>query len=558
MPSIPMSASYNRHRWLGERARAEFQDWEKKEEQHLDMTTHYNLIKQVTKSVRNLKLRVRIDRSWDHYLVGNETLLSKDMILIDEKGDQINASIPMEIYPQFKEKVQDGSVVHLEKFTVKNVRSYCPVNNKNKITFEKYTTMRNISDETSIPRQLFSFVDFKKLAPRDKQDEFLTDVIGFYNNIGELQKNVHTRMGQADKKSIYIDNERMECLEITFWGDRIKQIPQVLTKNGPRDIITVTSTTVRLFSGKYVLQATPATKVYINLETDDAHTLKNSSNNPRAELPISRKRPSTYATEAIQVKNLEEIDTLLLSTSSVGKRYKFKAKISDIDNKYNWHYNCCESDQCKRKVELKYPEWWCDYCSISMKEPTKRYKVQFEIEDSTCKKLITTFDDEAEYLLQRPLDELLKIEKQENGFDLVSKILEEPIGKEYEFEVRITKYNCENRKDSSLTVSKIDKIEKGIKIIKQDDEEPNAKKQCVEIQFKGDSVLTVFSLSMSRRRSRDGCWNGSLGWWPVKWMIWVLKAVDKAGYKTPSPIQMAAIPLGLPQRDVIGIMETGS
>ncbi|KAG1334697.1 DEAD-box ATP-dependent RNA helicase 21-like [Cocos nucifera] len=38
----------------------------------------------------------------------------------------------------------------------------------------------------------------------------------------------------------------------------------------------------------------------------------------------------------------------------------------------------------------------------------------------------------------------------------------------------------------------------------------------------------------------------------------LLKAVEKAGYKTPSPIQMAAIPLGLQQRDVIGIAETGS
>jgi ATP-dependent RNA helicase DDX23/PRP28 len=35
-------------------------------------------------------------------------------------------------------------------------------------------------------------------------------------------------------------------------------------------------------------------------------------------------------------------------------------------------------------------------------------------------------------------------------------------------------------------------------------------------------------------------------------------AVDKAGYKKPSPIQMAAIPLGVQQRDVIGIAETGS
>ena len=37
----------------------------------------------------------------------------------------------------------------------------------------------------------------------------------------------------------------------------------------------------------------------------------------------------------------------------------------------------------------------------------------------------------------------------------------------------------------------------------------------------------------------------------------LLKAVEKMGYKTPSPIQMAAIPLGLQQRDVIGIAETG-
>ncbi len=32
-----------------------------------------------------------------------------------------------------------------------------------------------------------------------------------------------------------------------------------------------------------------------------------------------------------------------------------------------------------------------------------------------------------------------------------------------------------------------------------------------------------------------------------------LQAVDRAGYKKPSPIQMAAIPLGLQFRDVIGI-----
>ncbi|KAF9592687.1 hypothetical protein IFM89_016764 [Coptis chinensis] len=126
------------------------------------------------------------------------------------------------------------------------------------------------------------------------------------------------------------------------------------------------------------------------------------------------------------------------------------------------------------------------------------YKVQFEIEDSTCKKLITTFDDEAEYLLQRPLDELLKIEKQENGFDLVSEILEEPIGKEYEFEVRITKYNCENRKDSSLTVSKIDKIEKGL------------------VVEGGGEINGIEGIVVGELEVKGWLLEWFLGWWPIE------------------------------------------
>lgn len=38
----------------------------------------------------------------------------------------------------------------------------------------------------------------------------------------------------------------------------------------------------------------------------------------------------------------------------------------------------------------------------------------------------------------------------------------------------------------------------------------------------------------------------------------VMQAIDFVGYKKPSPIQMAAIPLGLKQMDVIGVAETGS
>ncbi|GER38360.1 DEAD-box ATP-dependent RNA helicase [Striga asiatica] len=47
-------------------------------------------------------------------------------------------------------------------------------------------------------------------------------------------------------------------------------------------------------------------------------------------------------------------------------------------------------------------------------------------------------------------------------------------------------------------------------------------------------------------------------WAESKLSAELLRAVNRAGYKSPSPIQMAAIPLGLEQRNVIGVSETGS
>jgi hypothetical protein len=38
----------------------------------------------------------------------------------------------------------------------------------------------------------------------------------------------------------------------------------------------------------------------------------------------------------------------------------------------------------------------------------------------------------------------------------------------------------------------------------------------------------------------------------------VMNAINAAGYKMPSPIQRQAIPIGLRQRDIIGVAETGS
>ena len=37
----------------------------------------------------------------------------------------------------------------------------------------------------------------------------------------------------------------------------------------------------------------------------------------------------------------------------------------------------------------------------------------------------------------------------------------------------------------------------------------------------------------------------------------ILECIERIGYKEPSPIQRQAIPIGLQNRDIIGIAETG-
>ena len=51
---------------------------------------------------------------------------------------------------------------------------------------------------------------------------------------------------------------------------------------------------------------------------------------------------------------------------------------------------------------------------------------------------------------------------------------------------------------------------------------------------------------------------GSLHPWSFIIILLSLQAIEKMKYLKPSPIQMAAIPLGLQFRDVIGVAETGS
>jgi hypothetical protein len=82
--------------------------------------------------------------------------------------------------------------------------------------------------------------------------------------------------------------------------------------------------------------------------------------------------------------------------------------------------------------------------------------------------------------------------------------------------------------------------------------------------FQYFSERYAFHLILSHVRTADFWYRG--GSIPHPLRSWtestipqpILDCIEQIGYKEPSPIQRQAIPIGLQNRDIIGIAETGS
>ncbi|KAK4597268.1 hypothetical protein RGQ29_015014 [Quercus rubra] len=238
----------------------------------------YTSLRQISRDNDNSKVKVRVLRMWDAInIANNHDLLSLDMILVDEEGTLIHASIRKNLAQIYRPQLNEGSIYTITNFLVEeNKGNYRPVYNKFKILFNSTTLISKFSGfDHSIPQYQFEFVDYGTIASRCYDTTYLTDVIGILDYIGAIEE-IRTRGRPTKLRNIQLLLEENKSIQTTLWGNTAQQIDDDFfkTNKGPF-VVIVTSTIVKTFRGDYQLSSTFATKLYVNLDIPEVAEIRN-------------------------------------------------------------------------------------------------------------------------------------------------------------------------------------------------------------------------------------------------------------------------------------------
>ncbi|XP_021742812.1 uncharacterized protein LOC110708897 [Chenopodium quinoa] len=253
-----------------------------------------NLIRELNSSKNDWKIKVCVSRLFDVLnFRKQDSLISLDMVLLDEEGDYIHASIKSNFVQPFRPKLIEGKVYTIRYFSV---------------------------------------------IPNKKQYRicciFILDIVGMV-------------VKEVDD-SIEIEDKWGKRVLIKLWNnvfaEYTKQKNQLTDFTKPFPII-ITSTMVKEFNGTFNLTSSSSTKIYTNVEVPEVQLLKDIWNEKSENSTIGKleiQRTSTDSEEIISKK----IDILTLMNhiqKTVEKDLIFycKAKVTDIMGETGWYYISC-------------------------------------------------------------------------------------------------------------------------------------------------------------------------------------------------------------------------
>ncbi|KAK9689594.1 hypothetical protein RND81_09G070000 [Saponaria officinalis] len=173
-------------------------------------------IAKLTTSKARYQIIARATRIWEVPAKDEEKPYSLDMVLLDQEGSHIQATIPRRLINTFVETLKEGVIYKIQHFeVVAATRSYRPVTSTNNII--KWTSFTSIVEDDQhmpIPKHKFEFHPIQNLALRTNKLDYL---IGkSYLTVIERKKKATTSKGETQLRYIYIEYERETQLQSTY------------------------------------------------------------------------------------------------------------------------------------------------------------------------------------------------------------------------------------------------------------------------------------------------------------------------------------------------------
>ncbi|XP_038878718.1 replication protein A 70 kDa DNA-binding subunit B-like [Benincasa hispida] len=386
-----------------------------------------------------------------------------NVVLTDEDGTQIQATMFNDAARKFYEKFSLGKVYYISRGALKVAnKKFKTVQNDYEMTLNVNSQVDEVSSEAAfVPETKYNFVKIDMLGPHVNGRD-LVDVIGVVQSVSptmSIRRKINNET--APKRDVTIADETKKTVVISLWNDLATTVGQELLDIADQSpIIAVKYLRVGDFQG-VSLSTISRSSIMINPDIKEAHDLRSWYDSEGKAVSMSSVSsglsPSTKSGTRSMYSDRISLSHIL-QNKSLGEEkpmfFSIRAYVSFIKPDQTMWYRACKT--CKKKVtEAIGSGYWCDNCQKNDEECSLKYIMVVRVSDASGEAWFSTFNEEAERIIGCSADELDQLKSQvgeENSYQLK---LKQATWVPHLFRVSVSQNEYNNEKRQRITVRSV-------------------------------------------------------------------------------------------------------
>ncbi|CAJ2661813.1 unnamed protein product [Trifolium pratense] len=333
-----------------------------------------------------------------NFIPGQEN--SIEMVLIDEKGSKIHATVRRHLIHMFKGVLIEGEAYTLSTFSVVEAYGLCrPTRHPCRLFFHSTTLLERVECPL-IKKNGLSLMDIGKINSHTCDSNYLVDLIGVMSGISSL--NEFTKNGERVKMIVIeLSDPRGDCHVVLFGGIVDYLIQMMRTLQGGLPVVVVQFAKIRFFRGRVLLQnIQDVTKLWLNPAVEDAvlygRRLNKMRGGPTTHVPlIGPGRKPSLGDEFLHLYPKKTIADLKFTLED--GPFIVSAVIDGLVEGEDWWFPSC---RCSKRLIPNAGFYYCRSCSKHVFHVVPRFCVKVHVTDGIEDAMFVLSDDAMCYLIR--------------------------------------------------------------------------------------------------------------------------------------------------------------
>ncbi|WOG87093.1 hypothetical protein DCAR_0206315 [Daucus carota subsp. sativus] len=385
-----------------------------------------------------LKIKARITRLWRGISKTGEEFTCFNILLQDDKNNQMHAFIPAVCAHDLERKIIVGGVYVISVFTVQAYPStdkFRCVRSPNQLLFSKNTKIIKIEETGSkIAAEFFDFYDHSELKPLANQTTYMIDVVGIIRDHKILLNDITNRLGQHQQQAKFAITDGRSNINVTFWDNFAEQFVNAIWEQKETPvIIIIAACRVQIWNNEPKIGNVSGTKYYLNYNHHSVNQLRRMLADPEFLKKVMNSTKSRtaelYTVEAIKSLDKEFVEEQVLA----------HVNIVQIDTSQKWFIRVCTS--CDSETEPFEGMECCTICQRIVPYPELRFRMVVLASDATGSLQIILRDREIRSLIGKRARDIVP---QDQSSAHLPQCFKNLAGRQFTFKLEITTANIGN------------------------------------------------------------------------------------------------------------------